>query len=92
MSELTEGERARLAIRSEQELAITEAAFDGLRIAMVNELIGSNYDEAAKREHLYHGLRAIKDVQGFLLANVRKGNDTKAIEEAAAAFAKGSPS
>jgi hypothetical protein len=82
-------DRIRAAVRSENELAMTDAAFDGLRIAMVNELIGTNYDEADKREHLYHGLRALTDVRDALKAMVKAGSDAKAYEEAAALIAKG---
>lgn len=84
---LSEGERLRAAIRSDQELAMTEAAFDGLRIAMVNELINSDYHEAAAREHLYHGLRAMRDVRQALADMVRKGRDAQAMEAAAKAIA-----
>jgi plasmid stability protein len=80
-------ERLRAAVRSENELAMTDLAFDGLRIAMVNELVGSEYDEAQKREHLYHGLKALDDVRNALRDMVRKGRDEKAIAEAAAKFA-----
>jgi hypothetical protein len=80
---LSEGERLRAAIRSENELAMTEAAFDGLKIAMVNALIGSDYEESQKREHLYHALRAMTDVREALKATVRFGTDAKAIAEAA---------
>lgn len=82
-------DRIRAAVRSADELAMTDAAFDGLRIAMVNELIGTEYREADKREHLYHGLRALTDVRQALKDMVRLGNDTKAIEAAAEAYAKG---
>lgn len=80
-------DRLRAAVRSESELAMTELAFDGLKIAMVNELIGSKYDEAAKREHLYHALRAVTDVRRALADMVKAGKDDKAIETAAAEFA-----
>ena len=83
-------DRLRAAVRSEQELAMTELAFEGLKLAMVNELIGSNLEESAKREHLYHALRAMSDVRDALRAMVKVGNDTKAIEMKAAEFAKGS--
>lgn len=82
-------DRLRAAVRSESELAMTEAAFDGLRIAMVNELIATNYDEAQAREHLYHGLRALEDVREALKKAVKYGTDQKAYEEAAALLAKG---
>lgn len=82
-------DRIRAAVRSADELAMTEAAFDGLRIAMVNRLIDSDFDEGAQREHLYHGLRALKDVRETLRAMVKAGSDARAYEEAAAAIAKG---
>lgn len=81
-------DRLRAAVRSENELAMTDLAFDGLKIAMVNTLIDTNYDEADKREHLYHGLRALQDVRQALKDMVRAGNDAKAIEAAAAAIAE----
>ena len=80
-------DRLRAAVRSAEELAMTDLAFDGLRIAMVNELIATNYDESPAREHLYHGLRALEDVRNALKAAVKAGTDTKAIETAAAEFA-----
>jgi hypothetical protein len=83
-------DRLRAAVRSSEELAMTDLAFEGLRLAMVNELIGSEYDETAKREHLYHGLRALSDVRDNLKAMVKVGNDTKAIEQKAAELVKGS--
>ena len=87
MTDVTEGDRLRAAVRSDQELAMTEAAFDGLRIAMVNEFVNSDYDETAKREHLYHGLYALDEVRKVLAKAVRAGSDNKAIEAAAAEFA-----
>lgn len=89
---IDEGTRMRAAVRAEQELSMTEAAFDGLQIAMVNELINTNYDQGPAREHLYHGLRALKDVRQALKDMVRAGKDAKAMEEAAAALAKGAQS
>lgn len=86
---MNDSERIRAALRAEQELALTETAFDGLRIAMVNALIGSDFDEGTKREHLYHGLRALQDVRETLKQMVKVGNDTKAIAAAAEAFARG---
>lgn len=85
MTEVTD--RLRAAVLSGQELAMTDLAFDGLRIAMVNELIGSEYDQADKREHLYHGLKALDDVRNALKDMVKKGSDTRAIEAAAQEFA-----
>lgn len=82
-------DRLRAAVRSESELAMTEAAFDGLRIAMVNELIGTNYDQADARERLYHALRGLEDVRDTLKKAVQFGTDQKAYEEAAAALARG---
>lgn len=82
-------DRIRAAVRSADELAMTDLAFEGLRIAMVNELIGTEYGEADKREHLYHGLKALKDVRQALKDMVRVGNDTKAVQAAAEAYAKG---
>lgn len=86
---MSDTDRIRAAIRSEQELAMTDAAFDGLRTAMINELIATDYDQAQAREHLYHDLRALQDVRGALKQMVKVGNDTKAIEEHAAQLAKG---
>lgn len=80
-------DRIRAAVRSEQELAMTEAAFDGLRIAMVNELIATDFGEAQVREHLYHGLRALQDVRQALQDMVKVGADTRAIDAAAAQYA-----
>lgn len=80
-------DRLRAAVRSSEELAMTDLAFDGLRIAMVNELIATNYDEGAAREHLYHGLRALEDVRTALKKATKAGTDSKAIEAAAAEFA-----
>lgn len=82
-------DRIRAAVRSADELAMTEMAFAGLRLAMVNELIGTDYNESDKREHLYHGLRALTDVRQALKDMVKVGSDTKAIEAAAAAIAAG---
>lgn len=82
-------DRLRAAVRSESELAMTEAAFDGLRIAMVNELIATNYDQADARERLYHALRGLEDVRDTLKKAVQFGTDQKAYEEAAAALARG---
>jgi predicted component of type VI protein secretion system len=82
-------DRLRAAVRSEQELAMTELAFDGLKIAMVNRLIDSDFNESAEREHLYHALRALADVRKALTDAVRMGSDSKAIEAAAAEFAAG---
>lgn len=87
MSDLTEGERLRAAIRSEQELALTEASFEGLRIAMVNRFIASDFDEGAVREHLYHGLRAMADVRKALGEMAKKGSDDRAIEQYVAEIA-----
>lgn len=84
---MSDSDRIRAALRSEQELALTDAAFDGLRIAMVNELIATDYDQSAAREHLYHGLRALQDVRQALKDMVKSGNDAKAMQEAAAQFA-----
>jgi hypothetical protein len=80
-------DRLRAAVRSDNELAMTDLAFDGLHIAMVNALIATEYDEAGKREHLYHGLRALTDVRQALKDMVKVGSDTKAMEQAAAALA-----
>lgn len=88
MSDLTQGERMRAAIRADQELALTEAAFDGLRIAMVNELIATNYDEGAAREHLYHGLRALRDVRLTLQKAIKDGTNDKALQDYAAELAR----
>jgi hypothetical protein len=85
---LSEGERLRAAIRAETELALTETAFDGLRTAMINELIASDYDQSAQREHLYHGLRAMRDVRKTLTDMVKVGTDIRAMREAAAQGAK----
>ncbi len=82
-------ERLRAAVRSENELAMTDAAFDGLRIAMVNRLIDSNFDEAQVREHLYHALRALQDVRETLRAAVTSGAASKAMDEYAEEIAKG---
>lgn len=82
-------DRLRAAARAEQELAMTDAAFDGLRIAMVNELIATNYDEAEARERLYHALRGLEDVRDTLKKAVQYGTDEKAYEAAAALIAKG---
>ena len=81
-------DRIRAAVRSENELAMTDAAFDGLRIAMVNELIATDYNEADARERLYHALRGLEDVRDTLKAAVRFGTDQKAYEVAAAALAR----
>lgn len=86
---MSDADRIRAAVRSSDELAMTEAAFDGLRIAMVNELVGSDYHESAKREHLYHGLYALDEVRKALKKAVQEGSDAKAIEQAAAAIAAG---
>jgi len=82
-------DRLRAAVRSESELAMTEAAFEGLRIAMVNELIATNYDQADARERLYHALRGLEDVRDTLKKAVKFGTDQRAYEEAAAQLAKG---
>lgn len=85
-------DRLRAAVRSEQELAMTDAAFDGLRIAMVNELIATDYNEAEARERLYHALRGLQDVRDTLKAAVKFGTDQKAYDAAAAAIAGREPS
>lgn len=79
----------RAAVRSSDELAMTQLAFDQLRTAMVNELVGSDYTESVKREHLYHGLYALDEARKLLVKAVKAGNDSKAIEAAAAEFANG---
>jgi hypothetical protein len=84
---VSDTDRLRAAVRSENELAMTDLAFDGLHLAMVNELIGTDYDEGPAREHLYHALRALKDVRQTLKDMVKVGNDTKAMEAAATAIA-----
>lgn len=84
---MSDSDRLRAAVRSEQELAMTDTAFDGLRIAMVNQLIATDYAESDAREHLYHGLKALQDVQETLKHMVKVGNDTKAMETAAAEYA-----
>lgn len=82
-------DRLRAAVRSEQELAMTELAFDGLAIAMTNALIATDYGETQARENLYHGLKALRDVRQALVDMVKVGNDTKAMEAAAATIAAG---
>lgn len=79
----------RAAVRSSDELAMTQLAFDQLRTAMVNELTGSDYTESARREHLYHAVYALDETRKLLVKAVQAGNDTKVIERAAAEFAKG---
>jgi hypothetical protein len=85
---LSEGERLRAALRAEQELALTEACFDGLKIAMVNRLIATDFDEGAEREQLYHGLKALGSVRKALADMVKAGSDDRAMAQAAAEIAK----
>lgn len=80
-------DRIRAAVRSADELAMTQLAFDQLKTAMVNELVGSEYTESVKREHLYHGLFALEEARKLLVKAVQAGNDARAIEQAAAEFA-----
>lgn len=83
---MTESEAIMLAVKSGEELALTERAMDGLRIQWTNLLIATDISEHDVRERLYVALKTVDLVREALRAAMIKGANAKAIEQAAAAL------
>lgn len=76
---MTDEERIMLAVRSDQELALTERAFDGLKTAIVNDLVATEFEQNAKRERLYVALKTLGMVRQTLLDAVAAGKNARAM-------------
>lgn len=68
-------------IRAKTELAETDIAFDGLRMAMMEEIIKTGPEQLAKRERLIAGVQIIDAVRKALKKAVEAGEQAKTIDQ-----------
>lgn len=70
---MTDQEAAGRAARARIELELTEAAFAGLRVAALNELVATTPSQSDKREKLYLTCSILDAVRKALLDAVAAG-------------------
>lgn len=76
---MNDEQRIMVALRAENELALTEAAFEGLNIALTNRLVATDFTDRDERERIYVALKTLGLVRQTLVDAVAAGKSARAV-------------
>lgn len=81
---MTEEEILLVAAKSSRELALVEHAFDGLKVAITDEMINTTFEQLEKRERLFVALKTLSMVRQSLEVAITAGETVLSYRNAVA--------